>query len=141
MTAAPSLFTRHRRIALGIAADYRVPGMEPDDVRQEALLGLWEAARAHDPARGPFPPFARTIVERRCVDLLRAAGRLKQRVLTDAVRDEQLELVPSPDVLEAVLHRARLREALANPDELTAGERRRRSWRESKRRQRARAAA
>lgn len=138
MTAAPALFARHRRIALGIAAEYRIPGMDPDDVRQEAMLGLWEAARNHDPARGPFPPFARTIVERRCVDLLRAAGRHKQRILTDAARDEQLELVPArADVADLVEQRERLRWAIANPDELTPEARRRRYWQEWKARRRA----
>lgn len=138
MTTA-ALWTKHRGIAIGIANEYRIPGMDPDDVRQEALIGLWEAARAYDPSVGPFAAFARTVVTRRCVDLLRASGRGKQRVLTDAVRDEQLELVPTGDLIDTVLRRERLREALA--DDQSPEARRRRTWRESKRRQRERAAA
>ena len=48
MTPVPARWTKHRPIALGLAREYRVPGMDPDDVRQEALIALWEACRAYD---------------------------------------------------------------------------------------------
>jgi RNA polymerase sigma factor (sigma-70 family) len=134
-----ALFTKHRGLAIGIAADYRVPGMEPDDVRQEALIGLWVASGQHDPAVGPFGAFARTVVTRRCVDLLREAGRKKRQVLTAASRDEALELVPGADVMDLILARERLREAVSAPEDFTETARRRRSWTASKRRQRAKA--
>ena len=63
MTPVPARWTKHRPIALGLAREYRVPGMDPDDVHQEALIALWEACRAYDrekpkcrraPRKAPF---------------------------------------------------------------------------------------
>ena len=48
MTPVPARWTKHRPIALGLAREYRVPGMDPGDVHQEALIALWEACRAYD---------------------------------------------------------------------------------------------
>jgi RNA polymerase sigma factor (sigma-70 family) len=73
-----AMFTRLRPAVLAIAAEWRVPGLDPDDVRQEALLALWVATSKHDPARGPWPPFARLVVKRRLRDLLQAATRQKR---------------------------------------------------------------
>lgn len=75
MTAAPALFSRHQRLAYAIARDYFLPGAEADDVRQEALLALWEAARAHDPDKGPFKPFARLVITRRLLDRIKTNAR------------------------------------------------------------------
>jgi len=129
------MFTQQRKAALAIAAEWHVPGMGPEDVRQEALLALWIATSKHDPDRGPWPPFARAAVKARMTDLLRAATREKRRAVVlelDPERDRdpvQLDLLAE--------HRERLRDGLASVDVLSAVERRRRAWRESKRRQRA----
>lgn len=129
------MWTQQRKAALAIAAEWRIPGMSPDDVRQEALLALWIAAGKHDPERGPWPAFARLAVKGHMTDLLRAATKKKRAaavVELDPERDRdpvQLELL--------VEHRDRLREGVAQVEVLSAVERRRRSWRESKRRQRA----
>jgi RNA polymerase sigma factor (sigma-70 family) len=79
----PALWTKHRPIALAIARDYRIPGLDPDDTRQEALVALWEATGIHDPERGPFPPLARTVIHRHLRDLLQAATRQKRTALID----------------------------------------------------------
>lgn len=83
----PALFTKHRPIALAIAREWHIPGGNDDDVRQEALIALWEAARNHDPDRGPFPPHARAVIRSRLRDKLRDSRRHQQLVLTEAVRD------------------------------------------------------
>lgn len=80
-------WTKHRGIALGIAAEYRVPGLDADDVRQEALVALWEATGIYDAARGPFPALARTIIHRHLRDLLQAATRLKRTATFDHEAD------------------------------------------------------
>lgn len=84
----PALFTKHRGIALSVAREYFLPGAQPDDVRQEALLALWEATGKHDPERGPFPPFARIVVHRRLQDRVTEARTRKHTVLSEAERDE-----------------------------------------------------
>lgn len=71
----PAMFTAQRKAALAIAAEWSIPGMDPDDVRQEALVALWVAAGKHDPERGPWPPFARLSIKARMRDLLQHANR------------------------------------------------------------------
>lgn len=95
MTRA-ALWTKHRPVAHGIARDYRVPGLDADDVAQEALVALWEATGAFDPRRGPFPPFARLVVNRHLRDLLQAATREKRAVPAGRV---DAELAPAPEQL------------------------------------------
>jgi RNA polymerase sigma factor (sigma-70 family) len=87
MSSTGARWTKHRPIALGIAADYRIPGMDPDDVRQEALLALWEAARAYDPEKGPFTAFARLVIKRRLADQIKAARTQKRSAPTVELTD------------------------------------------------------
>ena len=98
VTTVPARWTKHRPIALGLAREYRVPGMDPDDVRQEALVALWEACRAYDREKGTFPPFARLVINRRLTDLLRAATREKRSAVTVSDVD-----VPAHDELDGQL--------------------------------------
>lgn len=89
MTTA-ALWTKHRPIAHKEAASFHIPGMDREDVRQEALLELWRAARAFDRSRGTFPPYARLRVHSHLVNLLRKATREKR-----AGRTVELPDVPS----------------------------------------------
>ena len=107
----PAMFTAQRKAALAIAAEWGIPGMAPDDVRQEALLALWVATGKHDPGRGPWPPFARMTIKARMRDLLQAATRQKR---TADVLDLDPERDRDPVQLELLVeHRERLREAVA----------------------------
>ena len=59
-----ALFRSHEGLARRLAKDYwrgiRAVGLQPDDIRQMALVGLWAAVRCYDPAHGvPFEPYAR----------------------------------------------------------------------------------
>lgn len=84
-------WTSSRGIALGIAADYRIPRLDADDVRQEALVALWEATGVFDAGRGSWPGFARLVVHRHLTDMLRAATTVARRAPTvelDPERDE-----------------------------------------------------
>ena len=113
----PALWTKHRPIALGIAREYRIPGMDPDDIRQEALVALWEACRSYDKEKGPFPPFARLVVKRRLTDQYRRAERRIERRLIEF--GGQLAIPVDPDVA-----RERLGEVLEAAETLTPRERR-----------------
>lgn len=84
---APALWTKHRPLALMLARDYHLPGSDADDVRQEALIALWEAARTHDPERSSFPNWARTVIRRHLTDCLRVATSQRAQALTSADRD------------------------------------------------------
>lgn len=85
--SVPALWTKHRAVALSVAAEFHVPGSERQDVEQEALIGLWMAARAWTPGGGAsFPTFARLVVRRRLATFLQAALRGKQGPLNDSLR-------------------------------------------------------
>lgn len=74
----PALWTKHRPLAHRLADQYRIPGLDRDDVRQEALEALWKASRSHDPQLGPFTAWATRIIRARLVTLLRAATNPKR---------------------------------------------------------------
>lgn len=136
MTRA-ALFTRHRKVALGEAKDWHLPGLDPDDVRQECLLALWMATATWDPSRVSFGYYAKHAIRNHCTDLLRAATRQKR---TADIDPDGLEKASVPDVVERVEVREQLRLFMSGDHEQSAQERRRRQWRESKRRLRAAAA-
>lgn len=114
MTRA-ALFTKHEGIAVRVARDYRIPGLGPDDVRQEARVALWEATGAHDPERGAFPSFARLVITRRLIDLLRAAT-LRSFPLDDVEPEDRT-------ASERLEHRARLARIVELLPELSDTER------------------
>lgn len=110
MSAAPSLFVAHRHLAESEARAWFLPGADAEDVRQEALVALWEAARAFDPVlEVPFTAFARLVIRRRLRDAVRRANGGNHRILTDAVRNHDVP-TSHDEVFEA---RAQLR-ALAS---------------------------
>jgi DNA-directed RNA polymerase specialized sigma24 family protein len=127
VSRVPQLWTKHRNIAVAVAAEWRIPGMDPDDVRQEALIALWESGRAHDKEKGPFPPFARLVINRRLRDRLQAATRQKRTC------DLDYDTEPvGPDLESTVIEREQLALLLDDPRIAV-----RRRWRDNKRRQRA----
>jgi RNA polymerase sporulation-specific sigma factor len=74
----------------GEARRVYVPGADHDDVRQEALLALYEAVRAWDSQRQPFVPFARFVIRRQLATMIKTALRRKQQPLNTALRFEAL---------------------------------------------------
>lgn len=108
-----------------IADCYPILGADRADGRQEALLALQEARRDYDPTRGPFDPFARHVVRRRLSDACKAARRQKQRILSDAARDDDLAAVADEKTDPAVVveYRLDLQAILAALPSLTAVER------------------
>ena len=107
-----NLFTRNQDLANAIARDYFLPGADMDDVHQEARLALWIATGTWDPYRGPFRRYARTAIKADLRDKVQAANRHKQRVLTDAGRDDQLSLVTAGGIETLVEQRAELARAV-----------------------------
>lgn len=97
-----ALILEHRAMAYAIASDFYIPGATYEDVRQEALIGLLQAVRQHNPELGPLKPFASKVIHRRLMDAVTAARRGKQRLLTESARtgmNDDHELVPVLDVL------------------------------------------
>ncbi len=68
-----------------IVASLRLPcGCERADVAQEARLGLLQAIRAWQPARGPFRAFAARCARNQALKALDAAGARKHQILSRA---------------------------------------------------------
>lgn len=80
-----------RRYAHGFG--WNLPGADQQDLEQEALIGLWLAARDYRPRFGvPFPTFARLCIRRRLVDAMKRHNRAKHWPLTESVRESGLAL-------------------------------------------------
>jgi RNA polymerase sigma factor (sigma-70 family) len=65
------------------------PRCEPEDVAQEARLGLFTAMRAWQPERGPFPAFAQQCVKNQALFALISASRHKHKALNLATSLEE----------------------------------------------------
>ena len=80
-----------------IASDYDIPGVDFDDLLQEARQALVKAHKAYDPTRGvPFPAFCALCVRRKMQDCLRAQKRKKHEFLNRADSIDDYECFQSP---------------------------------------------
>jgi len=98
------LLAHYRPLADQIARRFYLPGADADDVRQEAMIGLWLAARAFD-GRGDFRSFAALVIRRRLITALKTARGGGRMLLTGALREipdphDRRRLAPSAEVLE-----------------------------------------
>jgi len=134
VTTPGTLFERNRKIADAAAKKYFLPGYEPDDIRQEALMALWKAARTYDPTRGAkFSSFATLCINARFVELLKKKDRYRNKTLDSTLRTivtegevtEILNVLPHlHQVADLVEERDALRRLVAAILELTEIERR-----------------
>src|SRR4051794_11601097 len=60
-------------------------GLTREDLRQEALIGLFDACRVYDPGRGAFSTIAGACIRYHVIGAHFAATRPKRRILTDAL--------------------------------------------------------
>jgi RNA polymerase sigma factor (sigma-70 family) len=102
-----------------IANQFRFPptGLAPNDVRQEARVALIKAAQEYAAAKGPFAPFAGTVIRNRLRDLFnREIRRIRtQGLSTDAPTEEGstvLDRVAAPDDTRAGAELAETRRLL-----------------------------
>ena len=79
-------------------ARLNVPGLDRDDLRQEAFVALFSAVESFDESRGAgFSTYAIACINNRLADAVKAAARQKNRPLNDSLSlsddDHPLELV------------------------------------------------
>lgn len=78
-TFAESMLTEYRGLALGIASRYHAwtrDYHDLEDLRQTALVGLWQAARSFDASSGtPFGAFAAICIRGRILNWARSRAR------------------------------------------------------------------
>ncbi len=118
------MITRYRRFARAKARSYFLVGADHDDVEQEALIGLYKAARDFRPEhQSSFRAFADLCITRQIITAIKAATRQKHQALNRYVSisgarpgDEHAERT-----LEELLHVGR---AMGDPaDRIVAAER------------------
>src|SRR5512133_576304 len=83
--AAFAEFARRHASLIGYMSRWAPPGLAREDMRQEALIGLFDACRAFDPARGSLGTIVGLCVRHRIAYAHRAATALKRTIVSDAV--------------------------------------------------------
>jgi RNA polymerase sporulation-specific sigma factor len=83
------LLADHQRLAHQIADHFFAPGLDRDDLRQEAMLGLREAIDDYDRGQGSFEPFAALCIRRKVITAVKTAKRLKHGPVNDGRRLDQ----------------------------------------------------
>jgi RNA polymerase sporulation-specific sigma factor len=84
--AFETLLTLHHAFLRRRASKWFIPGADPDDVLQEAQIGLWEAVNDYrDDMDVPFRAFLDLCATRRIISALKAATRGKHEILNQAV--------------------------------------------------------
>src|SRR5438876_10147304 len=82
--AFAELASRYRGL-IGFVIRRAGPVWNRDDLRQEGLIGLFEACQAHEPSKGGFTPFAATCIRNRVWRAQKSADRRKHFLLTHAL--------------------------------------------------------
>jgi RNA polymerase sporulation-specific sigma factor len=84
--ALAALIDRYRRFARNKARAYFLVGADRDDVEQEALIGLYKAARDFRPEHdASFRSFAELCITRQILTAIKAATRQKHQALNQSV--------------------------------------------------------
>lgn len=127
--AIVALFARYEPVLRALARDFYAPGLELDDLVQEAAFGLYKAVRDWRPAPDAawFATFARMCITRQLITALKTATRSKHGPLNRALSlDRQLdaddgggstlaEVLPAPaswDPAQVLADRAELEQLL-----------------------------
>lgn len=72
-----------------LAQSYFGPGLEIDDLRQAALVGLMQAVKRYDPdGDASFDTFSALMMERRIIDAVNVSNRQKHDFISRAMRFE-----------------------------------------------------
>jgi RNA polymerase sporulation-specific sigma factor len=80
------VITRYRRFARAKARSYFLVGADADDVEQEALIGLYKAARDFRPEhQSSFRAFAELCITRQIITAIKTATRQKHQALNQYV--------------------------------------------------------
>ena len=84
--ALQAVITRYRRFARAKARSYFLVGADSDDVEQEALIGLYKAARDFRPEhQSSFRAFAELCITRQIITAIKTATRQKHQALNQYV--------------------------------------------------------
>jgi RNA polymerase sporulation-specific sigma factor len=92
INAENAIIKKYFGIAVHFSEIYYLPGGDVDDVIQEGLIGLMEAARKYDSRKNvSFATFAGLCVSRKIISAIRSAARIKHTPLNSYVPMEVFE--------------------------------------------------
>jgi len=118
-TLRADLVVRHLPVARSLAARYAGRGIEIDDLRQAARMGLVKAARRYDPSQGEFLSYAVTVANGEMRHCFREQARgVRTERLDDDTERPLSERLGTPDPgFERAEARVIVEEALDQLDE------------------------
>ncbi len=100
--ATEQLLNRYRYFVKSRARQFFLVGGEQEDLVQEGMIGLYEAIVGYD-GSSSFRTFASLCVQRRIIDAVKSATRLKNRALNTSVSIEESALEAAEDPELAVI--------------------------------------
>jgi RNA polymerase sigma-H factor len=124
--AFAQLASRFGGIARLIADRFYARGLEREDLRQVALIALWEACKRYDSSvvpDGSFVGFAAICMRRKVISAVQDAQRKKQALLSDAADLDVDVPVRGLSPIEVLVRREELQAVLAAVGTLTELER------------------
>jgi RNA polymerase sigma factor (sigma-70 family) len=80
-----ALFQAHAGLAAKLSKSFPIHGFQAQEVEQEALIALWQAACKYDPSKGAFEPFATVLIRNQLRNVFNKAKR-------DSARAESLSV-------------------------------------------------
>ncbi len=83
--AMEELFARYKQVLTVTCRNFFLFGSEPEDLMQEAMLGLYKACLSYNPQVASFSTFANICIKRKVLDAIKIANSQKNKMLTDSI--------------------------------------------------------
>ena len=85
-TALDFIFSKYKKLVVGLARRYFLLGAEQEDLIQEGMLGLYKACQTYSEAQNAsFKSFAYLCIKRQMQSAIKSANRQKNLVLNNAL--------------------------------------------------------
>jgi len=98
------LFEAYQKLAHNVADGFPIPGLTPEECRNEALIPLDKAVQSYDPSKGEFDHFARTVIQNHLKNAYNKAAKDCSREITmlDQAKGDSEETLAPKDAIEDV---------------------------------------
>lgn len=83
--AMEQLFLRYKPLLNNICRSFFLFGSEPEDLMQEAMMGLYKACLSYKKEVASFSTFANICIKRKVLDAVKKANRFGNKILTDSI--------------------------------------------------------
>ena len=83
--AMEKLCARYKTVLTKTCRNFFLFGAEPEDLMQEAMLGLYKACISYNPKVASFTTFANICIKRKVLDAVKRANSLKNKLLSESI--------------------------------------------------------